>query len=578
MNNPISFCIRFSLALTILVLCIVLLKRLLRKKLTPGIHYYMWLALFLSVPFCLLPGNSLRFLPSLPHLLFCATKADSAGLPAENDASMIMMPDFAVNAPSSSLHISFALFCIWLTGALLMFLRLLFCLYHMTRKYRAGLLPSDPAALQCIRQCEQLLHLRRPLQIRFCSDIQSPVTTGIFRPRILLPATCGNDLKYLLLHEAIHCRNLDTLYNLLMQLFWALNWFNPCVWLAVRKIQCDREIFCDSCVLKLLPSKEQHDYGHVLLDWAVENQFPAIGIGNGKKQLYARIKNIACRQPVTAADRRLGCMILIGVFLLSFFLTPSVQGFTARAETAATVPSHMKEENMDRLFHGFEGSFVLYDQSKDQYLVSDKKESLKRYAPNSTYKIYSGILALEQGRITADDSFRPWNKATYPFAPWNKDQNLSSALKNSVNWYFQELDHEAGKNELQQFYHKIGYGNADLSGSLSSYWMESSLKISAMEQVRLLTDVYTRQLGLTDSTTSQIKNALCLSRQKGSVLYGKTGTGMQSGHEISGWFIGAVEKGADLYVFALHIKGDAHASGSAAAEIAQNILKEKQIL
>lgn len=89
MNNPISFCIRFSLALTILVLCIVLLKRLLRKKLTPGIHYYMWLALFLSVPFCLLPGNSLRFLPSLPHLLFCATKADSAGLPAENDASIL---------------------------------------------------------------------------------------------------------------------------------------------------------------------------------------------------------------------------------------------------------------------------------------------------------------------------------------------------------------------------------------------------------------------------------------------------------------------------------------------------------
>ena len=58
-------------------------------------------------------------------------------------------------------------------------------------------------------------------------------------------------------------------------------------------------------------------------------------------------------------------------------------------------------------------------------------------------------------------------------------------MNSSVNWYFQALDAKLGKSNLQSYIEQIGYGNQNINGELSSYWMESSLKISPIEQVEL---------------------------------------------------------------------------------------------
>ncbi|WP_144479042.1 penicillin-binding transpeptidase domain-containing protein [Cytobacillus oceanisediminis] len=71
-----------------------------------------------------------------------------------------------------------------------------------------------------------------------------------------------------------------------------------------------------------------------------------------------------------------------------------------------------------------------------------------------------------------------------PYSEWH--QNLATVLSRSINWYFQNNDQEVARKQLQDYFHKIKYGNADLSGNLDSYWIESSLKISPIEQVQLL--------------------------------------------------------------------------------------------
>lgn len=60
-----------------------------------------------------------------------------------------------------------------------------------------------------------------------------------------------------------------------------------------------------------------------------------------------------------------------------------------------------------------------------------------------------------------------------------------------MNWYFQSLDQMASMDELEEFYKNLGYGNHDLSGGRSEFRMESSLKISPLEQVSLLKKIYT---------------------------------------------------------------------------------------
>ena len=113
-----------------------------------------------------------------------------------------------------------------------------------------------------------------------------------------------------------------------------------------------------------------------------------------------------------------------------------------------------------------------------------------RTAPDSTYKIYDALFALEEDIITPEYSLMTWNQVDYPFETWEKDQTLQTAMSGSVNWYFEALDHEIGRNEIQSYVQKIGYGNENIGSDISSYWMESTLKISPVEQVELLKNFY----------------------------------------------------------------------------------------
>ena len=68
------------------------------------------------------------------------------------------------------------------------------------------------------------------------------------------------------------------------------------------------------------------------------------------------------------------------------------------------------------------------------------------------------------------------------FSTWNADQNLKTALRNSVNWYFQLLDGFSGADQLKQFYTSIDYGNSYIGNDTDYYWNGSSLRISPLDR------------------------------------------------------------------------------------------------
>src|SRR5699024_2877885 len=76
-------------------------------------------------------------------------------------------------------------------------------------------------------------------------------------------------------------------------------------------------------------------------------------------------------------------------------------------------------EDLGEYFSGYEGSFVLYDLRADQYTIYNKNKSSLRVSPDSTYKIYSALFALESNVITGENSMIKWNGKTYPYDAWN---------------------------------------------------------------------------------------------------------------------------------------------------------------
>ena len=110
-----------------------------------------------------------------------------------------------------------------------------------------------------------------------------------------------------------------------------------------------------------------------------------------------------------------------------------------------------------------------------------------------------------------DASGLAWDGTLYPFESWNQDQTLASALSVSANWYFQELDRQMGTDVIRSRIREIGYGNENISGSPDSYWMESGLKISPIEQVKLLTDLYRNTFDFAPENIRAVKDSLRLS-------------------------------------------------------------------
>ncbi|MCQ4691449.1 penicillin-binding transpeptidase domain-containing protein, partial [Clostridium sp. SL.3.18] len=100
-----------------------------------------------------------------------------------------------------------------------------------------------------------------------------------------------------------------------------------------------------------------------------------------------------------------------------------------------------------------------------------------------------------------------------------------TAMQNSENWYFQNLDIQLGYQKLYSYYKKISYGNCNLTAGINYYWAESSLKISPVEQVMLLSNLLENKWAFEEENVQAIKNSLFISDTAIGRLYGKTGTG-----------------------------------------------------
>lgn len=240
-------------------------------------------------------------------------------------------------------------------------------------------------------------------------------------------------------------------------------------------------------------------------------------------------------------------------------------------------------EDLSKYFDGYEGSFVLFDKNKSEYIIYNQQKSEKRVSPCSTFKIINSLIGLESKVLENENTTFKWTGKKYPIESWNKDQTLKSAVANSVVWYFAILSTQIGEERMQDYLNKFDYGNKDISGGLTKFWLQSSLKISPREQVDMLRKFYDYQLPATKRNIDIAKDVITLSNEGSTKLSGKTGSGGKSLNDkyINGWFVGYVEKDKYVYIFATNIEAVASsnksAGGKEAKEITLKILKDKKL-
>jgi beta-lactamase class D len=232
------------------------------------------------------------------------------------------------------------------------------------------------------------------------------------------------------------------------------------------------------------------------------------------------------------------------------------------------------EADLTGFFGEYSGAFVLYDYNNKFYIRHNEEQCNTKYSPCSTFKIPNSLIGLETGVIRDENFVLQWDSVARSREELNKDHDLRSAIKHSVVWYYQELARRVGEEKMRYYIDTLNYGNKDISGGIDKFWLDNSLKISAEEQVQFLYKLYTDSLPFSKRNMDIVKNIIIQDTMKnGAVFSGKTGS---NGSDL-GWFVGTVELGSNLYIFATNIVGDG-ANGMKARDITREIIKTLKIL
>lgn len=594
-----DFMIRFlicNILLCGIIGILLFLKRILKNCLSSRMQYNLWFLLLglLAVPF--LPFRFLKLSELFVWFknLNLFSTAQTEGLVDQTLHTNIAntqnwMEDFTLSVnrrtPSMIGYLSLAL---WVAGIIVMLILVIRSAMRLHTLRRSALPLQSQKVKNLYQCCLRDTGITKNIPIYSTAYLKSPVIVGFFKPCIYLPIHLISDdteidIRYMLLHELQHYRHKDGIANYLMNLAGIIYWFNPLVWYALKEMRSDREIACDTSVLKLLKSDDHVAYGNTLINFAEKislTPFPfASGISGNMKQMKRRILNIASYEKPTLQKKLKSITSFLLISVLLFGLAPFVSTYAADANHYHwnTSTKNCSQIDLSDYFGKYEGSFVLYDLKNDTWKIHNMNRAALRVAPNSTYKIYNALFGLEENIISPENSFMNWNGTQYPFEAWNIDQTLPSAMSASVNWYFHSIDEQLGEDSVQEYLRKIGYGNEDLSNDFSSYWMESSLKISPIEQVELLTKLQNNSLEFAPENVEAVKDSIHIFSSSFGDFYGKTGTGRVNGQDINGWFIGFVENADNTYFFATNIHHKTEATGGKAAEITLSILSDLNI-
>ncbi len=141
--------------------------------------------------------------------------------------------------------------------------------------------------------------------------VLSPAVYGIFKPKIILPASYqGQELTLVLLHEKMHIRRGDNFWRMLGFAVAALHWFNPLSWLFLKLFLADLELACDECVLAKLGSGHAKEYAMTLLKSKETAAVFASAFGGAK--IRTRIENILSFRKMTWFSLT-AALVLIGL-------------------------------------------------------------------------------------------------------------------------------------------------------------------------------------------------------------------------------------------------------------------------
>ena len=326
-----TWVIHASVLASILVVFILIIKVLLRDRLGPKWHYYIW---FLVLIRLLMPID-LQSPVSIYNYIYTPETASvyydlsnpreqvsqpqeemRAGREPEHDMSI---PPGTIPGGSESFEaepfppetstspdfpsIYEIAFYIWLAGVIILILHMALINVRYWNAIRRDKPVKDEGVLQLFEESKERLGIKKRIPLVQTDIVNTTTLYGFIQPRLLLPSNINeklslDELRFIFYHELSHIKQKDIAINFASGVLQIFHWFNPVLWYGFFRIRQDREVACDALALSFLHPKEYKKYGKVIIDliesYSSPVQLPGmIGIVNDGSNIKKRIAMIS---------------------------------------------------------------------------------------------------------------------------------------------------------------------------------------------------------------------------------------------------------------------------------------------
>lgn len=269
-----------SLQATVLIALVMAAQFMFKRMLAPRWRYALGLVILFRLVMPVVPSSSFSIfnLGNLPSPKPRTTSESTPvtvheSIPARPQSAIPMTANagYAQQAEAASL-VSVAKYT-WICGCIGMLTMIARQHRKLAWEIRKQEPITDARVRHLLESCKARLGMKREVKVSITRTVNTPALFGNKHPCLLVPGDMlqqleDRELRLIFLHELIHLKRGDILVNWFMILVRSLHWFNPAVWLALKRLRADQEMACDAAVMSHLAVGERRLYGNTLIKLA----------------------------------------------------------------------------------------------------------------------------------------------------------------------------------------------------------------------------------------------------------------------------------------------------------------------
>lgn len=325
--------------------------------------------------------------------------------------------------------------------------------------------------------------LKRHISIRQSNRFSAPLTYGVFCPVILMPKNTKWEntvtLQYVLAHEYVHIRRLDTITKLVLIAVLCIHWFNPLAWAMYVLANRDLELSCDETVVHQFGEHTKSEYARMLINMEETR--------NSLTPLCNNFSKNAIEERITAIMKTKKITVLSIVF--SILIIGSVTSVFATSAIANTA----NDESMEILSRQNASGINEYSDNNGYTWMSEEEYAQKYPKQETTYWTY--------------DEYKAYLDEHLPKLQSYADAHLKYQDQNGewVEWTQEKVDQAIQREEqiLEDIKNGAKYSTISISENEALAMMQNTSEPASFSYSAIIVDEKGNQINLGDFSTEQ---------------------------------------------------------------------------